>query len=114
MKASAMTGRSPAAVRRLARGLRRIALSGGSMAEPGTAGARWPWRLTALYVCSAGAAEGTADLVERLGGTPALCAILRAPGTLDDTIDEASVAPEYSLPRSPMRSILTDEMRPFG
>jgi hypothetical protein len=62
MKASAMTGRSPAAVRRLARGLRRIALPGVSMAETGTAVARWPWRLTGLFARTVTAAISVALL----------------------------------------------------
>jgi hypothetical protein len=62
MKASAMTSRSPAAVRRLARGLRRIAPSGVSMAATGAAGARWPWRPTALFALTATAALGVALL----------------------------------------------------
>ena len=59
MKASATTGRSPNGVRRLARGPRRIALSGVSMAETG---ARWPWRLTALFALTVTAAISVALL----------------------------------------------------
>jgi hypothetical protein len=62
MKASAMTSRSPAGLRRLARGLPRIALSGVSMAEMGAAGARWPWRLTALFALTVTAAISVALL----------------------------------------------------
>jgi hypothetical protein len=62
MKASATTGRSPNGVRRLARGPRRIALSGVSMAETGAAGARWPWRLTALFALTVTAAISVALL----------------------------------------------------
>ena len=62
MKASAMTDRCPNAVRRLTWGLRGIAPSGVSMVETGAAGARWPWRLTALFTLTVTAAVSVALL----------------------------------------------------
>ena len=62
MKASAMTSRSPNAVRRLTWGLRGIALSGVSRAETGAAGARWLWPLTARFALTVTAAVSVALL----------------------------------------------------
>jgi hypothetical protein len=57
-----MTSRSPNAVRGLARRLRRIPLPGVSMAATGAAGARWPWRPTALFALTVTAAISVALL----------------------------------------------------
>jgi hypothetical protein len=62
MKATAMTSRSPNAVRGPARSLRRIPLPGVSMAATGAACARWPWRPTALFALTVTAAISVALL----------------------------------------------------
>jgi hypothetical protein len=66
MKATAMTSRGPNAVRGLARRLRRFPWPGVSMAATGAAtgaaGARWPWRPTALFAVTVTAAISVALL----------------------------------------------------